>query len=473
MKHLSRLLLASLLFLSFSTVNAQDEDNPWAIGVGVNVVDLYPTGEDAPRGDYFSQFFETDHWNVLPSISKVSVARYIGAGFSAEIAGSVNRIDQIGEVGVDGQELMYYGADLSVNYSFRELINEEGWFDPYLGVGGSYVWLEDKNFTTANGNLGFNFWFSDNIAFFVQTTYKHAFDDVADGGDAEGYKHFQHSAGIKIGFGGSDSDGDGVYDKDDDCPETAGLKEFNGCPDSDGDGIPDKEDDCPNTAGPAEYNGCPDSDGDGVVDNEDDCPDTAGEMSLQGCPDSDGDGIKDGMDDCPNESGPEANNGCPWPDSDGDGVLDKDDQCPEASGSEANNGCPEVTVEVIKELNEYSKSILFDLGKATIRDKSNDELKSIAGIMKEYPETTFHIEGHTDRSGSAKFNQKLSEKRAASVRDYLSNNGGISNDRITSKGYGEADPIATNKTAAGRQKNRRVEVSLEKNRDDKNKEDKM
>lgn len=475
MKHLSRLLLASLLILSFSNVKAQNENNPWAISVGTNAIDLYPVGEDAPRGSYLSQFVNLDHYNVLPSISKVTVSRYIGAGFSAELGGSVNRIDQIGDSGVDGQEIMYYSVDLSGNYSFRNLIEEDGWFDPYLGVGGSYVWLDDSgsknDFVTLNGNLGFNFWLTDNIALYLQTTYKHSFDDEYKNSknitDGDGLKHWQHSAGVRIGFGGTDTDGDGIYDKNDECPEISGLEEFNGCPDSDGDGIPDKEDDCPNTAGSAEFNGCPDTDGDGVIDKNDDCPDTAGLEGLNGCPDADGDGIKDSMDDCPEEKGPQANDGCPWPDSDGDGVLDKDDQCPDVTGSEANNGCPEVTVEVIDELNEYSKTILFSLGKSEIREKSYDALGSIGDIMKDYPESVFHIEGHTDSSGSAKLNQKLSEKRAASVRDYLVEKEGIDADRVTSKGYGEDDPIASNKTASGRQKNRRVEVSLEKNRDDK------
>ena len=155
----------------------------------------------------------------------------------------------------------------------------------------------------------------------------------------------------------------------------------------------------------------------------------------------------------------------PWPDSDGDGVLDKDDQCPDVAGTTANNGCPEVTVEVINELNEYSKTILFDLGKSSIREESYPALTSIAEIMNEYPQTVFHIEGHTDSQGSDALNLRLSKERAASVKNFLVEQDGIDASRITSEGYGESRPIATNKTAAGRQQNRRVEVSLEKNRE--------
>ncbi|MDQ7918031.1 OmpA family protein [Mesonia sp. MT50] len=457
MKHLSRFLLVSLFFLGLTTVQAQDENNPWAVGIGVNAVDFYPVGEDAPQGGMFDEYFNFgDHYNILPSVSRVTLGRYVGAGFSVQLAGSVNRIDKFGDERRD--DLSYYGADGAIRYSFKNLINEEGWFDPYLGIGGGYTWIDDDGQGSVNGTLGFDFWLTDNIAFNIQSTYKDGLGDT----DLD---HFQHSAGFKLAFGGKDTDGDGIFDKNDDCPETPGLAEFNGCPDSDGDGIQDSEDDCPNEAGLAEFNGCPDTDSDGIPDPQDDCPTEAGLKSLNGCPDADGDGIKDSEDDCPEEAGPASNNGCPFEDRDGDGVLDKDDQCPDVAGTKANNGCPEVTVEVINELNEYSKTILFDLNKSSIRKESYDALESISEIMDEYPSTIFHIEGHTDSQGRDAYNLKLSKERAASVKNYLIEKANISADRVTSEGYGEAKPIATNKTAAGRQQNRRVEVSLEKNRD--------
>ena len=460
MKHLSRFLLASLFVFSFSAVQAQDENNPWAIGIGVNAVDFFPTGEDAPNGEFGADFFNvSDHWNILPSVSRLSVARYIGGGFVLEAAGSVNQIDKYGDRAVD--DLTYYAVDGSLNYSLRALLND-GWFDPFLGVGGGYTWigdqgaedLENASNATANGTVGFNFWFSDNIALNLQSTFKYAFEDAAP-------KHFQHAAGIKIIFGGKDTDDDGIYDKDDECPETAGLLEFNGCPDTDGDGIEDRQDACPNEAGLAQFGGCPDTDGDGVADPQDQCPTVAGLPALNGCPDADGDGIRDDQDECPNEAGPAENKGCPFEDRDNDGVLDKDDQCPDVAGTVANNGCPEVTAVVIAELNEYSKTVLFDLNKATIREESQEALNNIAEIMKEFPTTVFHIGGHTDSSGSDQYNLQLSDERAASVREYLVSQG-IPASRLTSEGYGETNPIATNNTAAGRQENRRVEISLDK-----------
>ncbi len=455
MKHLNKFLLASLCILSFSTMQAQDDDNPWALGLGINAVDFFPTGEDAPLGGYFDEFFNTgDHWNILPGVSRISLARNIGAGFYFEAAGSVNQIDKYGDEGWDN--LSYYALDGTFNYSFRNDANA-GWFDPVLGAGGGYTWIDENGFGTVDGTVGINFWFTDHFALTVQTVYKHAFDDDFD-------SHFQHVAGIKFAMGGKDTDGDGIYDKDDECPEVAGLEQFNGCPDSDGDGIEDRQDECPNEAGLAQYNGCPDTDGDGVPDNKDECPTVAGLAEMNGCPDADGDGIKDSDDECPNEAGPKENNGCPWEDQDNDGVLDKDDECPEVAGTAANNGCPEPTVEVIEELNEYSRTILFDLDKATIRSESEETLQAIADIMKEYSNTIFHIEGHTDSTGSESYNEKLSRERAASVREFLVN-AGIPESRLTSEGYGESQPIASNNTAKGRQENRRVEISLDKERE--------
>jgi len=115
-------------------------------------------------------------------------------------------------------------------------------------------------------------------------------------------------------------------------------------------------------------------------------------------------------------------------------------------------------------LNEYSKTVLFDTAKATIRPESKESLEAIHDIMHEYANTVFHIEGHTDSQGSDAYNLKLSKERAASVREYLVSNG-IPANRLTSEGYGESRPIATNKTAAGRQDNRRVNISLDKDKE--------
>ncbi|SDQ11987.1 OmpA family protein [Flagellimonas zhangzhouensis] len=450
MKHLSKLLVVALIFVGFNSIQAQDEDNPWQVSIGVNAIDAYPTNDSEnpfSSTTLFDEYFNvSDHWNILPSVSYVAVSKYIGDGFSVGARGSLNRIEKIGDFEVD--DLSHYAIDGTIKYN----ILKKTAIDPFVEIGGGYTWIDEIGAGTVNGGIGVNFWFSDNLGLTLQTQYKHAFEDYL-------ITHFQHLAGISIKFGGTDTDGDGIYDKYDACPEVAGLEEFNGCPDTDGDGIEDSKDACPNEAGPAELNGCPDSDGDGVADKDDACPNTPGLAELAGCPDADGDGVADKDDECPNEAGPAANNGCPWPDTDGDGVLDKDDQCPEVAGTVANNGCPEVTEEVQKQLNDYARTILFDTGKSSIKAESTSVMVDIIQILNEYPTSKFTVEGHTDSVGSEKLNQELSEKRANSVRDFLIDKG-IGADRLSAIGYGEAKPIATNNTRAGRAENRRVEINL-------------
>ena len=464
MKNLSRLLLVAVLILGVSTSNAQDKNNPWAFSLGSNAVDLYPVGEDLPQGDYFDEFFNADdHWNMQPILNTATISKYLDSGFTFSVTGSFNSISKLGEdrdpitgresVRRSPEDLSYLAFDGTVSYSFQELINSKR-FEPILGAGGGYTWVDNIGAGTLNGVAALRFWFSEVVGLDVRSTYKHSFEDYLP-------KHFQHSVGVIFKFGGVDTDGDGIYDNEDACPEEAGLEIFNGCPDSDNDGIQDSKDDCPYDAGLAEFNGCPDSDGDGVMDKDDKCPTVAGLKDLMGCPDADGDGVADGDDNCPNEAGPAANNGCPWPDTDGDGILDKDDKCPNEAGVAENNGCPIInpSPEVVKSLNTYARDILFDTGKATFKKGTDEVLEAMVTIFKEYPRAKFAIEGHTDSTGSKATNQALSERRAQAVRDYLIANG-IAADRLTAAGYGEDKPIADNRTRAGRAENRRVEVNL-------------
>ncbi|WP_415372631.1 OmpA family protein [Patiriisocius sp. Uisw_047] len=464
MKHLNILFVAACLVLGFSSANAQDENNPWAVEIGVNAVDTFPVGlrdgqttEDSMNGEFASEFFNIeDHWNILPSVSRLAISRYVGSNFSIGVAGTINRIEKVGDVIVD--DLSYYGADGEIKYSFRDLVNGAGgWLDPSLGIGGGYTWLNDQGFGTANGIVSVRFWLSEQFALNAQSAYKYAFDD------ATGTKHMQHSLGLVFKFGGSDRDGDGIYDQDDECPDTPGLAEFNGCPDTDGDGIEDREDACPDAAGSAEMMGCPDTDGDGLADNKDNCPTEAGPAANDGCPwpDTDGDSVLDKDDACPDEAGSAANNGCA--DRDGDSVLDKDDECPDVPGTVARKGCPEpqITTEIMEQLNQYSRTILFDYNKTTVRQDSYSAIQSMIDIMNEYETTNFLIEGHSDSSGRDTYNLELSEKRASSVKLYLESKG-VDSARLSSLGYGETRPKASNQTSAGRQENRRVEVSLVK-----------
>ncbi len=256
-----------------------------------------------------------------------------------------------------------------------------------------------------------------------------------------------------------DADLDGVPDHKDACPDVAGRAALDGCPDADADGIPDHLDRCPGVFGPATFNGCPDSDGDGVPDHLDNCPRLAGLSMYGGCPfvDTDGDGIADDEDKCPELKGVAAGKGCP--DSDGDGVFDADDRCPDVKGVLGGKGCPEVKKEDREAIALAVRSVQFEFGSDQLTAYSQKLLDKVADVLRRYPEQHVQITGHTDSKGSDAFNLKLSERRAARCRQYLIDKG-IAADKLTSKGFGESKPIASNATAKGQAKNRRVEFDL-------------
>jgi OOP family OmpA-OmpF porin len=450
MKRLKLVVLALFTLVTVSNISAQDENNPWVVGVGVNVVDFIFAPVD--KGFHYKDLFgSTADWNFLPSTSRVSVSKYLDKGFSLSLAGSLNKIETL-KIENDS-DFFYYSLDASVLYDLNNLIGDTGWFDPYVHLGGSYVSVDSKGEGMLTFGVGTNFWFNDNLGLNLHTGAKHGFSNNV-------LEHWQYSLGFQIKFGGKDTDGDGVYDKKDACPEVSGLKEFNGCPDSDGDGIKDSDDACPNVAGLAAMNGCPDADGDSIADTDDMCPNVKGTKENKGCPDTDGDGIVDKNDKCPSQVGPEANGGCPWPDTDGDSVLDKDDKCPSVAGIASEGGCPEIISNEAKMgIGTFAKAILFNTGKTSFKSGVSAKLDGMLQIMNNFPTSQFAISGFTDTIGSASNNLKLSENRANAVKDYLVKNG-IDASRLTAKGFGEKSPLATNMYKAGRAKNRRVEVKV-------------
>lgn len=490
MKHLNKLLFAVMMVLAMSS-HAQNSNNPWAISFGVNVVDNRGQASGGKNwfDAHFSQaFLASENWNILPSVSYLSVARSVGHNFSVGLQGSINKIDKYvvfdptstdplpnstGYIVVNPGDLMYYGIDANVRYSFMSLIKSKV-IDPSLRLGGGYTFFGDNSYGTFNPGAGLTFWFSENVGLSLDTTYKTAFNRNGNGseeGDARTPRHpshYQHTLGITFQFGGKDTDKDGIFDKDDACPEVAGLKQFKGCPDTDGDGIIDGSDACPTEFGLAALNGCPDKDGDGIADKDDACPDTAGLVAFQGCPDTDKDGIPDKDDKCPKEAGPKANNGCPYLDTDKDGLLDKDDDCPTVVGPISNKGCPipvvvnKITREVVEKLRIQARSIFFNSGKSTFKtDDAATEASLIAikEILLAYPDNKFIIEGHTDSDGANDANMRLSQDRSNAVRDYLIDKG-VKSDNLTAVGFGETKPVTTNKTAAGKARNRRTEIKL-------------
>jgi outer membrane protein OmpA-like peptidoglycan-associated protein len=179
--------------------------------------------------------------------------------------------------------------------------------------------------------------------------------------------------------------------------------------------------------------------------------------------DSDGDGVPNAKDHCPRDAGPAELDGCP--DRDGDELPDRDDDCPTQPGPVQNDGCPvaddEPLVEIESERLSLKDAIHFDTGEASIRSESFRILDAIAKILNEHSELKrVRIEGHTDNVGSAAYNKDLSERRAASVVRYLVQRGGVSEARLEARGYGFERPVASNATAVGRSRNRRVEFTI-------------
>jgi outer membrane protein OmpA-like peptidoglycan-associated protein len=272
-----------------------------------------------------------------------------------------------------------------------------------------------------------------------------------------------------IGARPKDSDGDGVFDKKDKCPDTpqGAVVDKDGCPvDSDGDAVWDGIDLCADTpkGWPVDAKGCPlDSDADGVADGKDSCPNTPKgcTVNAEGCPaDADGDGVCEGLDQCANtpQNCRVDARGCPI-DSDGDGVCDGIDQCPGTpSGVPVDaKGCPPpppaFLPEPAKEL--VLERVFFETDKATLKPESTETLDKVAASLKDFPDVKIQVAGHTDNTGSAKHNMKLSEARAATVMNYLISKGVIPA-MLSAKGYGKNEPLADNKTAEGRAQNRRV-----------------
>jgi outer membrane protein OmpA-like peptidoglycan-associated protein len=320
-----------------------------------------------------------------------------------------------------------------------------------------------------------------------------------------------------------DTDGDGLYDQDDQCPSQAedkdAFQDGDGCPDVDNDEdlIPDLQDRCPNEAedkdtfqdddgcpepdndkdgildikdacpfkpetinGYSDEDGCPDvpdQDEDGVADSKDKCPKDAEDIDkfedLDGCPDpdNDNDGVPDQFDDCPMDPEDMDNfkddDGCPDPDNDNDGVLDKQDKCPDKpetiNGIKDHDGCPDKgESHVIIEKNKIiiTKKVYFATAKSKIKRRSHTILNEVALTLRANPQIKgVRIEGHTDSRGKADRNRELSQRRAEAVRDFLIDKG-IEPGRLFAVGFGPDKPIADNKSRAGRAENRRVEFVI-------------
>jgi OOP family OmpA-OmpF porin len=300
--------------------------------------------------------------------------------------------------------------------AYAKMLTDKYWVTPYLSGGiGASAWNGYYGaIMPLGGGLQVNI--KDELFILLNSQYRVGITNTtAD--------HFYHSLGFAANVGKK-------KEPKKVAPPPPPVVQEEKIPDTDGDGINDKEDKCPTVPGIARYQGCPipDSDNDGVNDEEDKCKDIPGLARYQGCP---------------------------IPDRDADGVNDEEDRCPDVAGPATNGGCP-----VLETAKFNTNDIQFISGSATLTEGAKRALNAGAKLLTEqYPQVKVEIGGHTDNAGKPDANQKLSAKRAVAVMSYLISRG-VSADRLSAVGYGDAQPIADNKTKEGRARNRRVEFKV-------------
>lgn len=293
---------------------------------------------------------------------------------------------------------------------------EEAW-NPYLAVGAGHADFGDGPVRTAgtshdetrvNVGAGVRYNISDSVSLRGDLREFHGID--------ESTFDTQVSLGLSLAFGRTigtpdpvDSDMDGVYDDSDQCPGTpAGV--------------------------PVDRLGCAlDDDNDGIANHLDRCPDTPAGATVN-------------------------NRGCEL-DSDRDGVVDSRDKCPDTTaGADVDDeGCEGVT----ETIETIDLRVQFPLDSARIDDAYDAEIRRVAEFMEKHPDTSVEIAGHTDASGPAEYNQKLSQRRAEAVAQRLTDALGIDASRVTAVGYGESRPLQDDDSAGGRAQNRRVEAHIQ------------
>lgn len=394
MRHTLYKLLVGLLAIGLTAGSALAENRAGAFTISPMYGGYLFEGDQNFKDDNTPTFGLGLGYNLTKSFSLEAVVNYIddfegrnNKGVETEVEGLLYRLEGL--------------------YHFMP----DNALVPYIAVGAGNIALNPEVGRTddtfgANYGVGVKYFVSDSVAFRVDARHFIAFDQGLDEGNHTD-NNLLYTAGLHFQIGGQgaapaprDSDGDGVTDDLDKCPDTPKgvVVDADGCPvDSDGDGVPDYLDKCPDTPRGAavDANGCPlDSDGDGVYDYLDKCP-----------------GTPRGV------------------------VVDE-------------KGCPV----------SFTMQIEFDFDKADIRPMYHNQLKEAADFINKYPANQILVAGHTDSKGTDAYNKKLSQRRADNVRKYLVNKFGISANKLVARGYGESQPIASNETDAGRQQNRRVEV---------------
>jgi len=428
-----------ILFLVGGSVFGQNAEKKWAIGFGPG---FYLNLDQSGKGGFMPELY---------------LSRFLSPTFDLRLKGDLGLKQSNEDV---GPNFMMGALDLRL-----KLYKDKSVFQPYLYAGPGYLMDNTKSDRDYNGGISFNaglgskFKVGSSTALYVEGGYINGVKGWLDAKGAEVKEnHMKVSSIVEFSFGKpKDSDGDGVPDRKDKCPDTpAGVKvDKDGCPlDRDKDGIPDYKDDCPDEAGLPQFNGCPDKDGDGIPDKDDRCPDVAGLKKFQGCPDTDGDGVPDPDDKCPNtpKGCPVDKVGCPL-DTDKDGIIDCEDKCPTQPGTKEMQGCPDdwKTVDL--------GPIYFDFDKAVLKPEGKANLDKLVDMIKSSKEFNLDVSGYTCSVGGEKHNIELSEKRAQAVVKYLTEKG-VTNAYVSSEGYGEKNPAVPNSKLTERHLNRRAEFMI-------------
>jgi OmpA-OmpF porin, OOP family len=440
----SVLLVLAIMVTAVSFAQTDVKKRP-SLAVHFSFID-YKSGSDVRNNSLTTvinnkQFFKFKRMDPALSLSYLD-GFTDNIDFAATLTGAfVKHPTSTAVSNADGNDHLLLEAAATANF---KLLTDNYIVSPFLTLGvGASKW---KGYYSAFAPLGVGIQvkIADGTFMLLNSQYRVALSENSA-------YHFYHSVGFASAVGSrkevvaiappalpvavvTDRDGDGVLDADDKCPDVAGVASLGGCPDKDSDGIADGDDKCPDVAGLAKYGGCP-------------------------IPDTDGDGINDEEDKCPTVKGLARYQGCPIPDTDGDGVNDEEDKCKDRAGTAANQGCPEISKAVIDKINYVAKNVFFATGSAKLLPKSFKALDEAAKLLKEDESLMVDVDGHTDATGKPEKNQTLSEDRAASVKAYLVSKG-IADSRLTATGYGATKPVADNKTAAGKAKNRRTELAV-------------
>jgi OOP family OmpA-OmpF porin len=443
--NMKKTLLLSLIIAFAAITQAQTSDKKWGLGAGIGG---YGTLKDGGLG-------------LMPELY---LSRYLSPKFDIMLKG---------DLGVFNSEVTSK-TDLAVPFlGLRyKLFDETKKFRPYLFAGPGFLADNETSGLSFNLGLGGKYYIGSATALYFDAGYINGIETIRAAKTVRD-NFLKATIGIEFDFGKTlDSDMDGVSDKKDKCPDTpTGVAvDSDGCPiDSDGDGVADYIDSCPTIAGLVSLKGCPDTDKDGIADKDDACPEVAGLPSLNGCPDSDEDGVADKDDKCANTpKGYKVDaSGCPL-DQDKDGVVDAEDDCPTVAGPKENKGCPvkepeakkEVTADQIIMQKIDVTPVHFLSDKSYLTDYSKGILDKLISTLDSDKAYHVNMYGYADSQGSDNYNLNLSKDRIDSVIKYLVSKG-ISADRIIQqKAFGEAKPVASNKTEEGRLKNRRVEFEI-------------